>query len=588
MIGDEEPESLSPLLARLAVACTGGWFPIRETVFGPGWVGCCGDHLKTLAAALPGDEGERLLRSALLPPGDNRWLPQGDVRSTNGGHSNGIGLLGRSVPFARAGVTDGLRLEACEPVRYRMSRSNPGLPDRAPAPVPQSAWDDWRGAVMGEVEPEQRRQFQYELQDVRTLPLLHRGDLDAPARQALSNLVLASVMGWEDGWEEVTIRLRRGKWRWSQRITSPLKHWLATRPWLGDWPDDGPRPLRQRWFVPESLLRGLSGRYRHLSPLSLALARRLGKDEELLETLKRLGLNVYPTEAVRTGPALLETLTDVAEALADGADPTVRHTMPAGGFDVLLGQIRHAWRHLGPEEELPARFIIRTSPRTLAVRATEELTDVYLPGHGWRTRLLREHGQPIMAMRPQEAAGPVGDRLVELGARRAAWLEEHCLIDGSPAGNAGEGAQTLANAGFNWLPVVLLALHAHGGGNPAGPATEAWRLAAARLRRARVRQCRSIKVELRDAGRTVARSDPRAHWLSRDRILVLHHDIAQQGSYEEAAAAFQATLDRQDLLKDLRLVLGALSGETRAEDRPGRGGPGPGRDRRRGRRGHPA
>ena len=123
-----------------------------------------------------------------------------------------------------------------------------------------------------------------------------------------------------------------------------------------------------------------------------------------------------------------------------------------------------------------------------------------------------------------------------------------------------DGTKTLDAAGLGWLPVVLLALHAHGGGNPAGPATKAWRQAAARLRRSRVRQCASIEVELVDAGRRVAQSEPRAHWLSQDRILVLHRDIAQGGRYEEIAAASQAVLDRQDLLKDLRLVLGALHG----------------------------
>ena len=558
VIGQEEPEGLLPLLARLPVACTGGWFPMREAVFGPGWAGCYGDHLRALAKGLPREEGEELLRSALLPPGDERWLPRGDKRGTTVGETHAIELANRGNQFARAGVLDGLRLEVCKPARYGMSSSNPHLPDQAPASVSQEAWDDWREAVLGQVKPDHWQEFQYELQDVKALPLLHHKALDEPARQALSDLVLASLVRWDDGWEKVTIRLRRGNWHWAQQITSPLSHWLSTVPWLDDGLHGGPQELHERWFVPESLLRGQSGRFRHLSPLPLPLARRLGADGELLTALEEVGLCIYPTEDVRTGPALLETLADVVETLLDGA--AVRNEMPAGGFDVLLGQIRHGWRHLDPEGLLPTRFIIRTKPRTLAVRTVDELKDVYLPGRGWRTRLLREHGQPIVAMRPQEASGPVGDRLVKLGARRATGLEEHCLIDHRPSAEAADGTQTLDALGLGWLPVVLLALHAHGGGNPAGPATKAWQEAAARLRRARVRQCRSIEVELRDAGQTVARSEPRAHWLSRDRVLVLYRDIAHHGSYEGMAAAAQAILDRQDLLKDFRLVLGALGG----------------------------
>ena len=561
VIGQEEPEGLLPLLARLPVACTAGWFAMKEAVFGPGWAARSGDHLKTLANGLSGGEGKKLLRSALLPPGDDRWFPRGDKSGVGGGHADAIDLAGRADLFARAGVVDGLRLTACEPIKFEMCRAHPKLPDRAPDSVPPPAWDDWKQAVLGQVNPEWVTWFEHELQGVTILPILHRENLGDSARTALSNLILASLARWKKGWDEVTIKR---SW-WSQQIPSPLKHWLSTLPWLVDTPggDRGlardPRPLHERWFVPGSLLRGQSGRFRHLSPLSLPMAQRLDEDTQVLEALEGLGLNVYPTEEAQTGPALLETLADVAERLVDGTH--VRNAMPAGGFDVLLGQVRHGWRHLDPEGDFPTRFIIRTKPRTLTVRTAEQLKDVYLPDHGWKTRLLREHGQPIVAMRPEEALKkPLRDRLVSLGARRAAGLEEHCRIDHGPSTQAVDGMQTLEAAGLGWLPVVLLALHAHGGGNPAGPATKAWRQAAARLRRTRIRQCASVEVELVDAGRSVAHSEPRAHWLSRDRILVLHRDIAQSGRYEEVASACQAVLDRQDLLKDLRLVLGALHG----------------------------
>ncbi len=560
VIGDEEPEGLLDRLADLPVACTAGWFPMKEAVFGPGWPGRSGDHLKALADGLSGEEGLELFRSALLPPDDDRWSPREDQQGANDGHEDGTNLVNRADLFARAGVVNGLRLEACEPIRFKMSRSHLNLPDTAPDSIPQSAWDDWKQAALGQVKPHWKGWLEYELQDVTVLPILHREDLGDSARTALSNLLLASLSHWKAGWEKVTIRR---SW-WSQRIRSPLKHWLSTLPWLDDAHVDqglgkGPRPLHQRWLVPGSLLRGQSGRFRHLSPLALPLAQRLGENAEMIEVLKGLGLNIYPTEEARTGPALLETLADVAERLADAGH--VRSAMPAGGFDVLLGQIRHGWRHLDPEGDLPTRFVIRTKPRTLTVRKRDELKDVYLPDHSWNTRLLREHGQPIVAMRPEEASKKaLRDRLVELGARRAAGLEEHCSIDHLPSAQGLEGTQTFDAAGLGWLPVVLLSLHAHGGGNPAGPATKAWLEAAGRLRRARVRQCSSVRVELVDAGRGVARSEPLAHWLSRDRILVLRRDITQGGRYEKIAAASQTILDRQDLLKDLRLVLGALHG----------------------------
>lgn len=565
VIGEEEPEGLAPLLSRLPVACTGGWLPMGEAVFGPGWAGRAGDHLETLADGLPGEEGEALLRAALLPPDDDRWFPREDERGVDARRSEGIELADRADQFARAGVVEGLRLEALDPIRFRMSGSHPKLPGAAPVGVPQAAWDDWRKAIRGRIRLQFWGEFSYELRGLKALPGLLRDDIDQSAHVARTHLILASLVSWEEGWDEVTIRKKAGK-PWSQRIPSPLWHCLSTLPWLaectierGIWQE--PRSLAHRWLVPEFLLRGQSGRFRHLSPLSLPLAQRLGLDEELLDALVSLGLNVYPTEGALTGPALLERLADVAEGLADGA--RAQSEMPAGGSNVLLGQVRHGWRHLDPEGDLPTRFVIWTGPRTLTLRTAEELKDVYLPDHGRRTRLLREHGKPTVAMGPQEAAGPTGDRLDELGARRAAGLEEHCRIDHAPSAEALDGTQTLDVAGLGWLPVLLLALHAHGGGNPRGPATRAWQEVAARLRRARVRECVSIEVELVDEGRSVARSEPRAHWLSRDGTLVLHRDIVQRGAYEEIAAASQAVLDRQDLLKDLRLVLGALDGRPR-------------------------
>ncbi|MCY4159972.1 MAG: DUF3883 domain-containing protein [Bacteroidetes bacterium] len=554
MIGQQEQDkSLRPLLTHLPVACVAGWFEMRDAVFGPGWNDRCGDHLKTLADGLPDGDGVRLLRNALLPPDDPRWsvgLEPRDREKTNISNWGDV--------FKSAGVAEGLRLEPHESVPFRMSGSHAELPEKAPETIPQSGWDDWRDVFRAEVNPGYAGEFEYEVKGIMKLPivdLLHRDDIADPARRALADLILASLTHWEDGWEEVTIK-KRERWPWSQQITSPLKHWLSTLPWLDDGHDGGQKALRQRWLVPASLLQGPKGRFRHLSPLPLPLAYRLAKDEKLLRGLEQLGLNVYPTEDALTGPNLLNALADVA-AKAPGA-------MPVGGFDVFLGQIRQAWRHLDPDQGLPERFVVRPRPRMFEVRTAAELKDVYLPDHSANTRSLREHGQPILAIRPVEANGNIGDRLYdEDGVRRAYTLKERCLIDGRPASEVTEGAQSLDAVRLAWLPVVLLTLAAHGGANPRGPATDAWQEAAARLRRVRVCRSRSIAVELVDEGRIVASSEPRAHWLSRDNILVLNREIIHRSSYEDMAAACQAALDRQDILKDLRLVLGSLAGEAK-------------------------
>ena len=523
-----ELEGVSDLRTRLPVACHGGWFPAGEAVFGPGWQGRHGACVQILADS-SADGSNRLLAKALLPPQDQRWGPDAAAPDR---------LL------EQAGVIDGLPTEIAEPVGFTMSARYRDLPRDAPPGTPQDAWDDWLGARDNELTPEIKSSTPYRLEGIHLAPEIHSlQDLQDDARHALSDLILSSLEEWDHAWESA--RLARPRYpTFARQITSPLKHWLTTLPWLHDNELD-PRPLRDRWYVPESLLRGQGGRFAHLAPLSLKLAHRLSENPELLATLRRLGLNVYPTEEDRTGPELLEALADAHE----------RKEMPAGGFDVFLGQVRHAWRHLDPDADRPGRFLVRTSPRMFEIKSEADLAGVYLPDHNTRSRLLRDHRKPILEMYPAEARGAVGERLDPLKPRRASNLQERCLADGQPVLENSEGrAEPIKDSALSWLPLILLTLAAHGGTNPRGPTTGPWDDAKATLRAARVRRCGTLVVEVVDGEQVVARSEPQAHWLAKQGILLICHS----SGYEALAPACQAILDRQDLLRDLRLVLGAL------------------------------
>ena len=520
LIGNEESETLAGLLKRLPVACHSGWFAAGEAVFGPGWVGRHGESVRTLAEGLPAGSN-RLLEKALLPPQDPRW---------------GLDAEASDTLFQRSGVVDGLPIRTAEPVHFPMSASYRELPREAPEDTPQTAWDDWLRACGDELKPEIKSRTSYKLDDIYLATEIHSfRDLEPPAREALSALIISSLEEWDDDWESAQLTRPRYP-AYPRPVTSPLKHWLTTLPWLHD-NELEPHALCQRWFVPESLLRGQGGRFAHLAPLSLKLAHRLGENPELRARLERLGLNVYPTEDDRTGPELLE-------ALADAWD---KGAMPAGGFDVFLGQVRHAWRHLDSDRGLPRRFLIRTRPR--AFQIVTGLADAYLPDDEMRTRSLRDHKKPILEMRPVRSS--IGALLDELKVRRASDLDEYSLADGRPAAEKADGAVPIEDTEVRWLPLVLLTLAAHGGASSRGPATKAWQDAAARLRGARVHSCGSLSVELTDAEQVVASSEPSAHWLSDKGVLL----IRPGSPYEELAPASQAILERQDLLERLRYVL---------------------------------
>ena len=323
-----------------------------------------------------------------------------------------------------------------------------------------------------------------------------------------------------------------------------------------------------------SLLRGQRERFRHLRPLSLELSRRLDGEAELLETLQRLGLNVYPTDGERIGPELLDAL---AEAWR------TERVLP-GQFDVFLGQVRHAWQHLDVDRGLPDAFLVRKSHRRFEVLDSAGLAGAYLPNDAAKGRALREEDKPVLEMEVAQANRLAGALVEATPVRLASGLVERDVIDGSVWTGEGEAVRALEETRYGWLAAPLLAILAHGGANPRGHTTTAWAIALDRLRSAGVLECGSIVVELVDGEETIAKGEPAARWLSGD-VLAVTNEVGH--SYEALAPGLQAMLDRQDLLKDLLLVLGPLEGCRETLIRGDRESVGAIRDRRAGIRGHP-
>ncbi len=530
LLGEDPPVGLINLVKKIPAACHGGWHAMDDAVFGPGWTDLLGDEIWTLTDDLPADLAARLREKALLPPNDPWW---------------GIDVSGREELFTQAGVFCGLRLKRVPQIRFHMSCYSNEFPLEAPDGIPQKAWNDWREAVLKDVDPPYSSWFEYELTEIQLLPEIHYLESLSPkGRAALSHLLIASLEAWPVGWESAKIRKLEGYY-WSFSIQPPLKYWLATLDWL----DDGSvsKPLNERWLVPISVIGNQLSRFDHLNPISMNLARRLENHLDLTATLKDLGLNAYPVEKDRTGPELLH-------ALATAWD----ENRMRGQFDVFIGQIRGAWRHFDPDQGLPKKFLVRTGRRSFAVRRHDELTDVYLPDRQERIQSLLRHGKHILEMHPRAARNNAQVLSDETGIRWASTLRERFFIDDAPwDGNIG-GGQSLDETAFAWLPVPLLVIAAYGGANPTGSTTDNWLKAAEKLRRARVIQCESIAVQLVDGDGMVAGSNSEAQWLPGD-VLAIRRDIRL--SYEHLASAAQDLLDRQDLLKDLRLVLGNISGK---------------------------
>lgn len=535
-----DPVEEIPDLQALRVACYGGWHKLSEVVFGPGWPNTHGDLVWSLVDELPKDRAECLRKIGLLPPDDPRWgVAKESIRD-------------KENLFKSAGVFDGLRLKEEEDIPFEMGEPSYKLPSSPPSGIPQEDWDDWRKNADME-QPRHTSWFKYALSGIRLLPEIHcLSTLGQTGRRALSDLVLTSIKHWPDDWEWVKIEKTSGSHPWSTNLISPLKYWLSVLPWFVDDSDDG-TTLSRRWLVP-ARLRGQSSRFQHLAPLSEKLTKRLVEDAELRDALKSLGLNVYPEEVEeKTGPELLEVL---ANAWRDGR---VKPEL----FDAFLGQVRHAWQHFDTEKELPKRFLVRTGEKSRSFKVYERecLSDVYLPDDKDRARFLLEYNQPVLEMELPERLVAVTNKLLdETAIKQASKLKEKFVIDDAPwHGKTDEFP--LLNDKYEWLPVPLLAIFAHGGTNPSGAGTERWHRAAGKLRDARVRECEDITVQLVDEQEdiVVAQSEPEAQWIKKDKVLAVRRDIGF--SYEKLAPAVQAILGRKDLLSDLRCVLLLLDGE---------------------------
>ena len=532
LVGDEPSETLLSLLGGLPVACDGGWYRADEATFGPGWPQGNGKDLWELSEELGGTMARRLRTTALLRPDDPRW---------------GLEVEPHGSLLARMGVTEGLRLSPVDEIRFDMAIPHYELPREVPVEIDQNAWDGWRKAVREEAKPRHQSWFEYSLEKVYSLPELHRVEtMSRRGRLALSRLVLNSMCNWPSGWEQATVRKVHGEWS-TWKITSPLKHWLSTLPWLVDG-SSGKRSLSERWLVPVSLLRGQQDRFRHLRPLTLEMSRRFEADLELTDTLKGLGLNVYPTDWESIGPELLKAL-----AVAWRTQPEL-----AARFNIFLGQVRHAWQHFDESSELPDQFLVWNARRRFDVLDGDGLRDTYLPDNAEKGRSVRESGKGVLEMRVRDA-----NRLAELlvnetSIRRASVLEEKVLIDGAEWEGTPEEVTGLEDTQYRWLPAPLLAIAAHGGPNPTGAATKGWTDSVSRLRGAGVVECESIIVKLVSDAELIAENVPPAWWLPGDVLAVAR----QTGTaYDELAPALQSMLHRQDLLKDLRLVLAAIAGK---------------------------
>lgn len=536
------------LLKNLPAPCNGGWYPLAESAFGPGWPGTQGDVTQNYLTRLRTPETREARQRLLLSPSDERWSGNGAVH---------ISLL-RLV-----GVFDGLRLISIDPKswssRFQANKQSFLLPQKSPPAWSGDDWNEYRSFARNDARPIYNW-GNYEIQRLYAFPGIDKyPELDEDARAALMEVVLGSAGQWEDGWDSLSINRIEGNWD-SVRLQSPLAHTLSRLSWLGlrdgaaiEWC----RPA-ERWHVPAlELARGRKWQFAHLKPLPGQLANRLDTDGRLLAVMRRLGTPRFDPETKSASTQLLDAL----------ADAVMRDDVPH--WDVFLGQVRSAWRGFEPtgESTFPKILLVQRGSSRLTAENPDEENPVYLPDSAKSFLAALKHFElPVIAIETEDAKR-LADRFTAAYSERvvrASGLLPVPLVDGEPWDETPQDRLRDA-AEIEWVIPVLLTISAFYGPQAQGTASKSFRKQLEIFRDARLSVVGRVETGLfRDQTSVAPPLSVPALWLHASQTLLMSN--VWKSDMASLSEALSNLLDREDLEVPIKLMLGVTGPHPESKD----------------------
>ncbi|MET4317938.1 hypothetical protein [Bradyrhizobium sp. RT5a] len=524
-------------LRNLPAPCLGGWYPLGQTVFGPGWRDTLGDMVESYLRPVRSAETRQMLRRLLLPPRDERWP---------------LDVTGHLGFFRRAGVFDGLKLTAIEPhswgSSFQSNKHDFQLPVNSPQGLLDSDWQEYRAFASGKARPSYNF-GNYRVQRIYWIPGLERyNEFSEKTRRALMDVIFGSALRWDKGWETLSITRVQGNFD-SIELPSPLVHRLSNLPWLGlangasiDWC----RP-RERWHVPAlELSRGRRWQFSHLRPLPGELAIRLDKDRELASLLHRLGTPLFDPETKSGSTQLLNALVEAVE----------REEVP--NWDVFLGQVRSAWRGFDPNlgTTFPGKLLVQHAGSKLTVETPNKENAIYLPDSAKNFLAALKHFElPVVAIETDEARRLANrfTRAFPQGLILASSLQTVHLADDEPWNKTSE-ERLRDDPDLEWLIPVLLTIVASYGPQSQGTASRSFRRHLDTLRNARVSVVAKLETSLSHQGTLISSplSVP-ALWLNSSNTLLMRDSV--KSDIASLSEALSDLLEREDLDVPIKLVL---------------------------------
>jgi len=527
-----EDSSLVPLLGRLRLPCRGGWFPARETTFGPGWPDMLGEDLLKYLEGAATDDARYLEDRLLVAPQSPYFAGHGEIL--------------REWLEPQLGVTSGLKpipVPDAWPAVFWMGGHLVQLPATAPPFVSDQHWRKYVAAREGAFDPPFAGSFQYRLAGVCYLAGLQAFDkLDAVARRSLTAVLMHSLPRWEPDWKESRIRKIGGQ-SFETSIPSLLHDLLTRLDWITD-EEEGSISPGDRWLVPATVERTQRHQFRHLRPLSPEVTKTTLREPKLVEALASLGMPVLDFTKRARNARLLEALGLAIQD--DRIDPS--------NWSIFLGQVRDAWNVFYPldAQTLPERLIIMRGGQHLAYVKPSSADPVFIPDAGPPTKLEHFAGLPVVLIGPQD-----GMRLLPLlrdrfgeSIRALSSLRLQAWVGGEPYSPA-PAPERLVSSALAWVGPFALTVAAFGGPQQYGTRTDRFKKAVVTLRSMNLERVSDLRVCL--VGVPGEEPRPQSAFYDPDTRTLLYDD-GSTAFLEGLAGPLQQVLERSDLMTSLVLA----------------------------------
>ena len=541
LVAKEKGEKTLQYLGKLPVPCIGGWYPLNETSFGPGWYQTVGQQLKSYLDAINSDETKEATKKLLLPPSDEHW---------------NINVSANSDLLEKAGAFSGIRLLNIKSEDWKSDfwvsgNSAMNLPEKSPPRYDKDIWVNYIAEVNRNLKPYYEGRFRYKVDNLFIIPGIDRySTLRYDIREDFMHVLLNSIVKYEGNWESIEIS-KIGGASDDRSYKSPLKYWLEEIPWLIDSvkAPSNFRP-RERWFIPPAVIAGRAHQFKHLNPIPTKISYVIDINRDLSEELIKLGMPRYEPESKTSSTRLLDDL-----AIALDNPETIANR------DIFMGQVRAAWNLFEPvtESTFPSKLIVKSGSDLKAFVPSPD-NPIFLPDdtssfhHGLET-----HVKNILAIDPKDAKRlkPLFKDSFDRSLRFISDLKVQPLVNNEPWEDTTKG-ELFCESEISWVILVLLCCHAHAGNQARGPLTKAFSNAMDTLREARLFLVEYLHIGIWEEDRCLPVAEIDGVWLAKSSILLATNQARKKLS--SLGEAFSSMMDRADLEVPLKFVLSRLHG----------------------------